>query len=870
MDEVVLLVATPQVFPPDAATISYGGAAATLQPIGGGADDRVPLQTAIDACSAAGTDFVGNGTYLVSSPGVVWNSNTRSLNPNSRFTVSPHSSWTPPLASANDPSIYLTSFAGTIAGSGTVLARIYRANDGFIEVQNASLLGLVGDGTDVIAVRSPLGSSGDWNGESGSIRDDVVGVSRVDGNFLILQRPLYCMHDGAATVKKLTTPRQRRSIKGMRLDASGGSHPVLMRVDAVIDTEFDIEVRGASHAAVRVGTGSARLFGQILGDGECNKILEVQGCHDSEGLHVYSSGRGLRCHRRGWIGALVHADERNVRGPFKGHRLKHGVTGMLLRGTINSTISDCDVDDMDARDRVERPIPLIFSVGLPSTINLFPISANDGVEAREGDRCMVKSAGAYPAISGGGALAPQTVYRMRDVATAACKLALTRGGAAIVFSNTGASFGSMVMAKYLVEATGSTLLCGGHDFETGYGLRFTSFSSLALPIGLSSGPIYYATNVVPGVSFQVATTPANAAAGIAVALSGPGDGFTMVDRCRYEDNTTLSRTGIVRVVGAGIEVSDGNPSGPGPGPRRNLALTIENTTVNCCKVPDVYGNQMSVLIVDTVNFNTTNLKVTNLGRTEVLTTPPPDGHIFGVGFWDNYACVHVGMKLYGIEQGLLFLGGWNIHAFHGLVANARDGQSNPGWFIRNGMCESALEPVDFDVEFSSCEVGGYIKLISAHLSTYFAVSEAYYSRFRANQFRIGALDKQPTTYNDVVCAKNLSGGARLYGDVSVLGEYTFTGIGYPKATSPTSGDPEVGAVWLYDGTGGYVANEFGFLATGNTIVTARTAQAFASGAKVYIENGAVDVTTTPGGATFGIVKTSKLAATAGKIAIRRR
>lgn len=837
----------------------------TLSPSGG--DDRVALQAAIDACELAGTDFIGDGSYLLSSPGVEWKCSTRSLNPNAPFTIAPHSSWAPAVSSANDRTVALTTVASTIAGAGTTLSAAMPSGRQYIKVADASLLDI--EAGDWIRIYSARLTGGEIAGDNGSERYDLCQVAPeyVAGNTIFLTDALRCFHASGAVVRKVTTARFGLSLRGMRLDASGGSMPVLLRVESVLQLDLDIEVRGASHGAVLAEFGCAEWSGTIWHDGEVNCALLWKASHGSPELSVISTGRGKRYHRNGIIRPLVYFTERCVTPTFRELFLRNGCTGVYIRGTVCARIHNFDIDGMDAAERFRRPQSWLFlPTAASDLITLFRSQVGDNPEHVELGRLMLKSSTTYPA-----GLAGQTVYTCKNVTATTSQLSIGQDGSVIDIGAGGGSFGEMYCGRYMIEVLvpgNGVITCAGHDFVDGDMLRAVAPSGHSVPTGMGSVDLFV-RDAVAGVSFKVSLTQG----GAALALGAAGTGFTSVERKRAWDPDTISRTGMVYTGAAGIEINGGNPSYPSE-QGRNYGLVIENGRMNNCRVPDADGNQGSYFQVDTFSLVSRNVSITNRGRTEALASPPPEGHCFGALFWDTYQSVFTAWMFEGVERPISVVGGWNLQQWNGLMVNGNDGASSAGTFLVNGMESAAVGPPGLDVLFNDCNLAGYSVMVTPHLSSWFAATDYSWSGIRWKELTILGLLDRKHTWTDVRVAKNLTAGTLAQGDVVKIGQFTGAGVSAGtlniSAVVTTTTDPEVCGVCAYDVLG-WAANAYALVALGDGVGTCETAGAVAIGAKLYVQAAASAKLTTVDtlAPAYAIALQGKAALAAGAVAYRR-
>jgi hypothetical protein len=828
--------------------MAYFTASGTAVPSGG--DDRATLQSILD--SGLPLILKSGATFRLSAAlNVPANAQIASSIPGILSTISPVSSWVPPVSSANDPTVALVSAAATIASAGTTLNGNHRGGWEYITVVDASLLSIVAN--DWVRVYTSRAQGGDMNGEGGAERYDLVQVRSdyTSGNTIPLATRLRCFHANGGIVRKVTTPVFNVNITDIRLDASGGTMPVLLLMQTVSDSKIDVEIRGASHAAVHSRFGSIRNMGTISDDGERNCALMMENTHDST-YQVNSTGKGARFHRYGRIRGVVHIMERCNDVWINNSALKNGCTGLTQKGAISGGFRNSTISNMRLKERVARPwVMLITANPAPGSdfVTLFATGAspNDTNELRLNDRVMFATTTTLPAP-----LTAQTVYYAINTTNTTVQLALTPSGPAIDITGTGGSFGEMTVSNRLVTVGASSVLtCKSHGFVVGDEVRFVAIAPG--PTGITN-TYYYIRSVPTPDTFTISLTQGGALQSVA----NDGSGILSVERNRAVPAETFSRTGVVWVAAAGFECHGGGQP-DATGAERTWGFKIDNVELSDCYHPDGAGNQGSALIVDVVSLYTNNLRIINKGRSDILSVPPGDDHMFGMIFWDNSLITHNGLVIEGCEMGLIFVGGWNRQIFNGCTLAGADGQTNPIWAIVNGQESAAGSSQPVDILFTNLNFYGYAVPIALHPSTWFAPTEYSWSRFRFNGVHFLGNGDQTASYQDVRTCKNVSGVALVGGDVVKMASITDVNTyKLPSVTNTSSTEPQGTGVVLPNPVT-WANNARCLVAFGDAVATIEAADTPLPGDFLYSQNANKKLTTVATGAR------AKGIATAGKI-----
>lgn len=274
--------------------------------------------------------------------------------------VAVYPTWAPLVGSANDPTISLLTAASVVASSGTYLT------SAAVRYSRTAVVASVGDLAvgDLVELRTTTAKGQDFVGnQTFADRVDILEIESINGTTLRFTTRVRNMHAGGgsesagATVRKVTTPVRDIKLKRIRLDASGGTHPVGLRLDGVFGAELDLKVCGFSHAGVLSRRGTLGLKGanngpmRLIYDGECNHAFKMEQTSAVK-LQFESTGNGARFHANGVIGGLIHLTQRCSDIAIVESVIENGCTGIFEKGAVSLLLRDVVIENCDLTERV--------------------------------------------------------------------------------------------------------------------------------------------------------------------------------------------------------------------------------------------------------------------------------------------------------------------------------------------------------------------------------------------------------------------------------------------------------------------------------------------------------------------------------------
>ncbi len=323
----------------------------------GTADQLAELQAATDD---ANTEWaadrsrrrvvrIGPGTLRISAQahrrsGVDW--------VGEQATISPHSSWTPDVGLADDPTNALVLAQGTVSTATVNTTITAAARRDSLSITVASATGIAaGMWLRLQGYNAPGGDEPQMSDDTNNILTEMVKVaaSYVSGTTIPLSTPVNQSHNSGCTVAAVT-PIQDFATRGIRFDAAGGTHSNGMLIEYATNVEIaDVSAKGFSRFVIepRLGTREITIDGLDL-YGEVNGAVNFDSAMLGRARGIFCHEGGLREHAHGIPRPLLWFQERSTSIRVSDCTLAHADGGIRLWGGHYLHFENINILDMDS------------------------------------------------------------------------------------------------------------------------------------------------------------------------------------------------------------------------------------------------------------------------------------------------------------------------------------------------------------------------------------------------------------------------------------------------------------------------------------------------------------------------------------------